>query len=71
MEFNENSKISELISNEAAKSVMNKHFSGLMLNPRFSMAKALTLKELAAYPRAHISGEQLKACCEDLEKIHQ
>lgn len=69
MVFSENSKISELLENEDAKVVLEKHFPGFTTNPQLGMATGLKLKVLAGFPQANIKPEQLQACVKDLAKI--
>ncbi len=69
MSFNENSKVGDLLKNEAAKAVVDKHIPWLTSSPRIGMAKMFTLKSLVAYSQGKITQDQLKACSNDLEKI--
>jgi len=69
--FNENSKIGDLLKNEAAKAVIEKHLPKLATTPRLSMAKMFTLKDLVSFPQVGISQEQLEICCNALAEIQE
>ncbi|WP_082360639.1 beta-glucosidase family protein [Bacillus sp. FJAT-28004] len=67
--FNENSKLGDLLSNEAATAVLEKHLSGISTNPMISMGKDFSLKQLAAIPQANMSNEIFMAVVAELAGI--
>lgn len=70
MMLSENSRMGDLMKNDAAKAVLEKYFPGITTNPNIAMAKAFTLKMLASFPQLKISPEKVKACGEELSKIN-
>lgn len=69
MAFTGDSTIDDLLANEKAKAVMEKHFPGLNTHPALAMVKNMSLKAVAAFPQANISSDKLAAIIEDLSKI--
>ena len=69
MAFTGDSTIDDLLANEKAKAVMEKHVPGLSTHPALAMVKSMSLKAVAAFPQANISSDKLAAIIEDLSKI--
>jgi hypothetical protein len=70
MAFSADSKFGELLDNPAAKAILSKHLPELeKAGPMLNMARGMTLKAVAAFPQAKISGETLKAIVADLLKL--
>lgn len=69
MSYSENNRIGELMNNESAKAVLEKHFPGFTSNPTLELAKEITLKALSHFPQSNITPDQLKSCAEDLSKL--
>jgi len=69
MLFNENSKLGELLENEAAVTILEKHLPGISTNPMVSMGKGLSLKQLASIPQANMPQELINAIVADLALI--
>lgn len=69
MAFSVNSKLGELIANEKARAVLEKHLPGMSTHPQLAMAKGMSLKMIAAFPQAGLSPDKLKAIDEDLQKL--
>ncbi len=67
--FDENSKIGELLKNEEARQIMNRHLSGIAENPKINMVKGFSLRALCAFPQVKIPKENLDLCIEELKKI--
>lgn len=67
--FTIDSKLGELLANEAAQKVLEKHLPGISTNPMIGMAKGFTLKQLANIPQANISEEKLTNILSDLAGI--
>ena len=66
MAFSEKSKMREIIADERAKAILDKHLPGASTHPQLYMAMNMTLKEISWYPEAGLSQEKLKALVEDL-----
>jgi dihydrodiol dehydrogenase / D-xylose 1-dehydrogenase (NADP) len=71
MSFSENTRLGELLKNEAAKAVLEKHFPGFTTTPRLALAQGFSLKVMSGFPQSKITPDQLKACIEDLEKLEE
>jgi NAD(P)-dependent dehydrogenase (short-subunit alcohol dehydrogenase family) len=71
MAFNENSTLGDLLTNEAAVAVLEKHLPGISTNPMAGMGKRLTLKQLADIPQANIPQELINAVVADLTGIEE
>lgn len=67
--FTENSKLGELLSNEEAVKVLEKHLPGISTSPMISMGKGFTLKQLSAIPQANIPDELISVILSDLSII--
>ncbi len=66
MSYNENSKLGDLLANDAAVAVLEKHLPGISTNPMASMGKGLSLKQLSAIPQANMPQELIAAIVADL-----
>jgi dihydrodiol dehydrogenase / D-xylose 1-dehydrogenase (NADP) len=71
MAFSENTRLGELLKNEAAKVILEKHFPGFTTTPRLALAHGFSLKAMASFSQSEITPDQLKACGEDLAKIRE
>jgi len=69
MAFTGDSTIDDLLANEEAKAVMEKHVPGVSTHPALAMVMGMTLKAVASFPEANISADKLAAIIEDLSKI--
>jgi hypothetical protein len=69
MAFSINSKLGELIANEATKAILEKHLPGMSNHPQLAMAKGMSLKMIAAFPQAGLTPDKLKAIDEELQKV--
>lgn len=63
------SRIGDLLSNEAARAVLEKHFPGLSDNPQIGMAKGMTLRAVQAFAADQFSDAALHAVDADLAKL--
>ena len=66
MAFSEQSKMREIIADERAKAILDKHLPGASTHPQLYMAMNMTLKEISWYPEAGLSKEKLQALVADL-----
>ncbi|WP_054023837.1 hypothetical protein [Bacillus sp. FJAT-28004] len=69
MLFTENSKVGDLLANEAATVVLEKHLPGISKNAMIGMAKGFTLKQLSGFPQAGMSPAKLAEVVADLEGV--
>jgi len=69
MPFSADSKIGELLANEKAKAILEKHLPGMSTHPQIGMAKGMSLKMIAAFPQSGLSPDKLKAIVDELTKI--
>ncbi|WP_336772531.1 hypothetical protein [Paenibacillus sp. MMO-58] len=69
MKFDQNSTLGELLASDAAKAVLDKHIPGFSANPMLGMASGFSLTQLAGFPQAGLSSEQLAAIVTDLKNI--
>ncbi|WP_337098530.1 glycoside hydrolase family 43 protein [Paenibacillus sp. YIM B09110] len=69
MNFNENTKLADLLSNADAVKVLEKHLPTITTNAMISSAASFSLKLLAAFPQANLSEEMIAAIVADLKMI--
>ncbi len=71
MPFSVDTKLGELLANEKARAVLEKHLPGISTHPQINLVKGMSLRVIANYPQAGISQEKLKAIDEDLKAIEE
>lgn len=69
MKFDQHSKISDLLANKEASAVLDNYIPGFSANPMTGMAGGFTLGQLAGFPQANISPEQLEMIVSGLSTI--
>lgn len=69
MKFSIDSKIGDLIRDEQAKAVLEKHLPGSTTHPMLGMALGMTLRQISYYPESGLTAAKLKALDEDLQKL--
>ena len=69
MAFSVNSKIREIIADERAKAVLDKHMPGASTHPQLYMAMDMTLKQVSWYPESGLTSAKLQALVADLEAL--
>jgi hypothetical protein len=69
MSFSVNSTVRQLMADERAKSVVEKHLPGASRHPDLSEAMSMTLREVSYYPESGLTQIKLQAIDEDLQKI--
>lgn len=69
MAFDANSRIRDLMANEQAKAIIDKHIPGASTHPQLYMAMDMSLKEVSWYPESGLTPKKLEALLEDLAKI--
>jgi hypothetical protein len=71
MPFSENSTIREILANEKAKAVLDKHIPGASTHPQIHMGMGMTLKQISWYPESGLTKEKLQALVQDLEQVEE
>ena len=66
MAFSEQSKIREIIADERAKAILDKHLPGASTHPQLYQAMEMTLKEISWYPESGLTKGKLQALVADL-----
>ena len=61
MAFNLDSKVGDLLANEAARAVLDKNLPDFTSNPQLAMAQGFSLKMLAGLAGGRITPEMLAA----------
>jgi hypothetical protein len=61
--------MSELMDNPKAAAVFAKHAPALAGNPQLSMAREMTLADVAGYAEAGLSPEMVRAIVDDINKL--
>ena len=69
MAFSTDSKVGELLADEAAKAVLEKHIPGIASHPQIGQATAFSFKQVASYSQGQITDDMVKAIDEDLSKL--
>ena len=72
MPYSLHSTLQELLSNEQAKAVLERHLPGATSHPDLSMALHMTLQQISYYPEAVQAGvtqEKLLAIDADLKSL--
>lgn len=69
MAFNIYSTVRELMANEQAKAVIEKHIPGASTHPQLSMALSMSLGEVATYPESGLTTQKLSELLADLAKL--
>ncbi len=69
MPFSGESTLGDILDNEAAKAILDKHVPELSSNPQIAMGRPMTLKAVAGFAQAGISEEALKAIVEELGQL--
>lgn len=63
------SRIGDLLRDDAARAVLEKHFPGMSDNPQIGMAKGMTLRAVQAFAADQFTNEALDAVDVDLSKL--
>ncbi len=69
MAFTGDSTLGDILDDEAAKAVIEKHMPGLSNHPQIDMGRSMTLTAVAGFAEAGISAEVLASIIEDLSKL--
>jgi cytochrome P450 len=63
------SRIGDLLADDAARAVLERHFPGMADNPQIGMAKGMTLRAVQAFAPDQFTGDALDAVDADLAKL--
>ena len=69
MGFSKMSTVRQVLADDAARAVLERHIPGVSAHPQLPAAMDMTLSEVASYPEAGISPEKFAALIADLEKV--
>lgn len=69
MSFSINSTVRQIMADERARAVVEKHLPGASRHPDLPQAMHMTLREVSYYPESGLTPEKLKAIDEDLQQI--
>lgn len=63
------SRIGDLLGDDAARAVLDRHFPGMSANPQITMAKGMTLRAVQSFAPDQFTNEALDALDADLAKL--
>ena len=69
MTFDLNSRIRDIMANEQARAIVDRHIPGASTHPQLDIALEMTLREVSWYPESGLTQEKLKALLEDLARL--
>ena len=69
MAFSASSTLREILANEQAKAIMERHLPGASTHPDLPTAMDMSLKEVSYYPESGLTSAKLAAIVADLEKL--
>jgi beta-glucosidase len=69
MAFDENSKLREIVADERARAVLDKHIPGASTHPQLYMGLDMSLKQISWYAESGLTQEKLQALVEDLAAL--
>lgn len=69
MAFNIYSTIRQLLADERAKALIEKHIPGATTHPQLPEAMHMTLGEVSSYPESGLTPDKLRALLEDLARL--
>lgn len=64
-----NSKLGDLLDNDASKAVLEKHLPGIATHPQIGMGRGFPLATVAGFSGGLISGEALEKIDADLKTL--
>ncbi|MFZ4552377.1 MAG: hypothetical protein ACOYNB_11195 [Aquabacterium sp.] len=69
MSFSIDSKLGDLLDNEATKAILEKHMPGISTHPQVAMGKGFALSMVAKFSGGLITEEMLQAVAADLSTL--
>ena len=67
--FSANSTVRQVMENDEAKAVLEKHMPGITNHPLLPQAWYMTLREVSMYPESGMTSDKYKAIIADLAAI--
>jgi hypothetical protein len=67
--FNASSTVREVIENDRARAVLEKHLPGASNHPLLPQAWYMTLREVSMYPESGMAADKYQAILDDLAEI--
>lgn len=71
MAFTANSTVREVIENDQARAVLDKHVPGASNHPLLPQAMYMTLREVSMYPESGMTADKYRAILADLAEIDE
>ena len=71
MAYSEQTSIREILADERAKAILDKHIPGASTHPQLDMAMYMSLKEISWYPESGLTSAKLQALVEDLAALKE
>ena len=69
MSYSANTTVRQLLMDEQAKGVLEKHLPGATSHPQLPMAMDMSLREVSWYPESGLTQDKLNAMIADLEAL--
>jgi hypothetical protein len=69
MAYDENSTIAQLVKDEKAKAIFDKHAPGLTTSPMLKLAMSMKLKDVISHPMSPIKKDKWDAILADLKVL--
>ena len=69
MIFGANSTVRDLMENDQARAIVERHLPGATTHPLLSQAWYMTLREVSYYPESGMTRAQFDAIVEDLSTV--
>ncbi|MBX3000601.1 MAG: hypothetical protein KF893_18925 [Caldilineaceae bacterium] len=69
MQFSASSTIRDLLADERAKAIVEKHLPGASKHPDLPQAMYMSLREVSYYPESGLTPAKLKEIDEELKQI--
>ena len=69
MAFTANSTVREVMQNDEAKAIFEKHMPGVTNHPLLPQAMYMTLREVSMYPESGMTSDKYQAILADLAEL--
>lgn len=66
MKYTTQTRLGELINDDRAKKIIERHLPGATTHPQLHMALGMTLAEVSTYPESGLTQDKLSALLNDL-----
>ena len=71
MAFSEKTTMRQVLADERARVILDKHLPGASTHPQIDMAMGMSLKEISWYPEAGLTADKIAALVADLAQLDQ